>query len=91
MSEQARTPDPRIERVGDSEFSRSADDRAPCPCVECVEKRRLGTGGYLSTRAEFLAWFGERCPNGYCICNPEKGIVCGQHGDTLGAGVEARR
>ncbi len=32
-----------------------------------------------STRAEYAAWAKEHMPNGYCICYPERGIVCGQH------------
>jgi hypothetical protein len=32
-----------------------------------------------STRREYRAWAKENMPNGYCICYPERGIVCGMH------------
>ncbi len=59
--------------VPGSRYSLSAERRAFCYCDEC-----RGSKG-LSTKAEWLAWKAENMPNGYCICDPTKGRVCGTH------------
>lgn len=68
-----------FERVGDSIFSLDPDNRHLCDCGDCIERRATGRPTGTMTRAEWDAWAAENMPNGYCICNPATGKVCGQH------------
>jgi len=61
-----------VERSGDAAYSRHADWR------RWVSFTEEGIHDHM-TRAEWLEWAAEHMPNGYCICDPRKGIVCGQH------------
>jgi len=41
--------------------------------------RLAGCGAAAVTPEQWEAWKQSFVPNGYCICQPKLGIVCGQH------------
>lgn len=70
-----------FERVGDTIFSLDPNNRHLCDCDEHRDKPPSNRG--TMTRKEWIAWSRENRPNGYCICYPERGIVCGLHDPRL--------